>query len=769
MPRPQQLSALDEPRDYSGDGGWRGVNMRLDPDQLEPGFCSKAVNYRFRDGTPEVRRGSMVIPWLNKITAGNVQPWGTVYGRGPFRDPATFNEYELVAADGNVYACLANNAPVQLDLPAGETVTARCTFLQAFNVVLLLRGFEADPLVMTDINVGFVAIEPSTTGSGLLEIPRCLRGVFMANRVFLLREDDSMVASDVNDYTHFSALNDFRINQGEADKAVALVRFGRTGIVVLKEKSVYLAENVYGNLESLVTTSVTQRYGCIAAESVVDCGSDVLWLTNELKVAGLLLTIQNEIQAAQGALAGRFPSLSDPMEPLFNRISGAYAHLAVAALWNDRYYIGLPVDNAEMFGIELVQSGSRVQTVTTVAGNRYQFAPGAGSTDYITNGSETVSTARQFVAQGSSVTLNTADIFTTHAITKSSLKRVFRGENNVLAHYDFINQAWGGYDEADSIAFKQLFLSTYVKRQRLFVSTHDGYVRLWEEDYADRLSAPYGDLTVVTAPATGNTLRVNGGTTITANAAVGTNTGATWGTDFLQSATQNLWLETGDGGFRLSNPARWTSPNAQPILLPIGALGYTVGTGVRFVATNGVVPVIVTTGSWASVVYYVEQSIQTEFITRGYTNPEGELSEYHGLLLDLQTWHGQFSVNLLSDGINEDVAVAADITKDRTRYYFPFDAAPYDATNLNNDFFTAGREDYSIQPTSAAYAFNPAVPQATGNVSGGLMQEAREPWDVTLAGRSCRVQLLGTRGRHRIGNIRLVETVDDQMAGPIAS
>ena len=769
MPRPLQLGPLDEARDYSGDGGWRGVNMRLDPDQLETGFASLAVNYRFRDGTPEVRRGSMVIPWLNKITAGNIQPWGTVYGRGPFRDPATFNEYELVAADGSVYACLANNAPIQLDLPAGVTVTARCTFLQAFNVVLLLRGFDADPLVMTDINTGFLAVEPSPTGSGLLEIPRCLRGVFMANRVFLLREDDTLVASDVNDYTHFTALNDFRINQGEADKAVALVRFGRTGLVVLKEKSVYLAENVYGNLESLVTTSVTQRYGCIAPESVVDCGSDVLWLTNEFKIGSLLLTIQNEVQLGQGANPAKLPGFSDPLEPLFDRISGAYAANAVAALWNDRYYIGIPVDNAELFGIELIQSGSRVQTVTTVTGARYQFVPGSGTGDRIVNGTETITTARQFVAQGATVSFTTTDIFATHAITTSSLVRVYRGENNVLAHYDFINQAWGGYDEADAIAFKQIFTGTYVNRQRLFVSTHDGYVRLWEEGFADRLSSPYADLTVVTAPATGNTLRVNAGTTITANAAVSSNTGATWGTDTLQSARQNLWLETGDGGFRISNAARWTCPNAQPTLLPIGVGGYVDGTGIRFVATNGVLPVILTTGSWASIAYTVEQEIASEFITRGYTNPEGELSEFHGLMLDLQTWHGQFSVNLLSDGINEDVVVAAAVTKDRTRYYFPFDAAPYVATNVNDDFFTAGREDYSIQPTSSSYAFNPAVPQATGGVSGGLLQEAREPWDVTMAGRSCRVQLLGTRGRHRIGNIRLAETVDDQMAGPIAS
>jgi hypothetical protein len=160
----------------------------------------------------------------------------------------------------------------------------------------------------------------------------------------------------------------------------------------------------------------------------------------------------------------------------------------------------------------------------------------------------------------------------------------------------------------------------------------------------------------------------------------------------------------------------------------------------------------------------VERDIQTEFITRGYSNPEAELSEFHGLMTDLQTWNATFAVNLLSDGINEDVVVTAGVSKNRTQYYFPFDAAPYNPTNVGNNFFTAGREDYSIQPTSSTYAFTPGA-----NIRGDLHQEAREPWDVTLSGRSARVQILGTRGRLRIGAIRLAETVDDQNAGPIAS
>lgn len=51
----------------NGDRGWRGVNMRLDPAQLEEGWASEAVNVRFRNGIAETRLGSMVMPWLNKI------------------------------------------------------------------------------------------------------------------------------------------------------------------------------------------------------------------------------------------------------------------------------------------------------------------------------------------------------------------------------------------------------------------------------------------------------------------------------------------------------------------------------------------------------------------------------------------------------------------------------------------------------------------------------------------------------------------------------
>ncbi len=345
MNQQRPIGMRDRPERQNGDRGFRGVNMRMDPSQLEEGWVSEAINARFRNGIAETRLGSMVTPWLNKISGGNVQPWSAVYGAGVFRDPNDAREYVLLAAEGQVYACQPNNPPFLLTLPAGVSITTSCRFQQAFDVVLLLRGFDDAPLVMTGIVTGFQAVEPAPTGTGLEPIPNALRSVYAANRVFIADNNDGILASDILDYTHYSLTNNYRINQGSDDRIVNLEMFGSGTIVALKGRSVYRVDNVYGDLAAASLSRVTSRYGCVAAESVVDCGNDILWLSQE-GVASLTLTERNEIQAAQGALSGKYRMFSEDIQPLIERINWRYASAAVGAVWNDRYYLALPVDQA---------------------------------------------------------------------------------------------------------------------------------------------------------------------------------------------------------------------------------------------------------------------------------------------------------------------------------------------------------------------------------------------------------------------------------------
>lgn len=765
-----------------GDRGWRGVNLRLDPQQLPEGFCSEAINLRFRNGIHEPREGSVVMAWLNKITAGTVQPWSAVYGVGQFRDPITFTEYVLIAAEGAVYSCLQNNPPRSIPLPAGVTITDRCTFVQCFDTVVLLRGFDADPLALNDLNVGFEEIELSVQGTGTLEIPRALRGTFFGNRLYLAREDDTIVASDIGDYTRYTLFTDFKINQGDADRIVALAPFGEASLVVLKQRSVYRIDNLYGDLSGISLTLITARYGCVAADTVVNCGTDLLWLSQE-GVASLTLTTQNQVQAGQGALAGKNRMFSEDIGPLIDRVNWNFAENAYATLWNDRYYIALPVDDATVARQNLVAQfsiyevgGTNTYVVQTTAGARYRLVIGEDEAS-VANGTETLTKSGDFVAQGSTVTLTGQTTLVT-----SSLYLVSRGVNTVLAHYDFQNTAWGGYDvfgageleawntiaggwatqtESAEQAFQRVFTSTYLNRQRLFVVTNEGYLLLYEEGYADRRPVPYVDVTydATAVPTVGQTLRVNGGTTVTV-AASALNTATTWGNS---AATAGLRLfggaiSTADylGYCKGWSLTPWSAPSTQPV-----GRATSTNTGVRFYSTNGVLPVVVNTITALTVEEVVEMPIKTTFITRAYVSPYVDLARFRHLLLDVQTWNPSFTVSLVPGGAFEETIVTEDVTKSRTAYYKPAGTTAYDRENPNNDFDTPYRQDYSIAPLDASFAFTPG-----DAVRGNHHQQTREVYRLNaVRDRAVRVKITNTQGRVRLFAVQMQGTVQATPTG----
>lgn len=728
------IGPRDRPERMNGDRGWLGVNLKLDPSQLPEGYASEAVNMRFRLGVPETRGGSMVAPWLNKISGGAVQPWGAVYGVGVFRDPNSAQEYVLLAADGNVYACQPNNAPMLLRLPSGVTVATSCRFQQAFDVVILFRGFDATPLVMSSVVTGFLEIEASPNGTGLLNIPNAMRSVAAANRVFVANDGDGLLASDILDYTHYSLTDNFRINQGSADRIVNVSTFGSSTIVALKGLSIYRVDSVYGTLSAATLSTVTTRYGCVAAESVVDCGNDLLWLSQE-GVASLTLTERNEIQTAQGALAGKYPMFSDDIQPLIERIAWRYASGATAQLWNDYYILAVPIDQAEVLGPELSPQNwaapSNSVRIPTTAGATYRWLPTATET-LLTNGAATYATSRDFVAEAAYVTVTISGL-----TFNGSLRQVWAGVNNAVLVYDLRNQAWAGYDHADGIAYSRFFKARYNHRERLFGLTFDGYVRLFEEDQADRLSQPYVDVVVTDPPEAGDSIQVNGGTTVTAYGFDFNGTGGQWGINGigLNTPAANLFTDGTYGYYAGSSSEVWSAPNTITVKIE---------NGVRFISTNGVLPDVDVAGDWAAVLYVTEEDVDTVFTTRGYRSQDGALSKFNSAAMDVQTRNPNLSMTLIGDGVNEEEQLVEDSDRDPTKYT-RIDLADYDLSNTGNNFYQAYREDYSITPTGVGFAFTPG-----DNVYGHLHQESREQYPANTLGRSGRVRLTNNRGRIRI-------------------
>lgn len=818
------------PRDRSteplGDTYWRGVDMRREAHQLEPGLASEAINMRFNRGVPESRLGMMFLPWLNKLTTGtivissitrsgstatattatahsfatgsiatisgatqaeyngsfivtvlsNVQftytvtgspatpatgspvlntyaisPWGTVYGVGVFNDPRTFQDYLIIAADGNVYFSQVNNAAQQMTLPSGIEIESDVTFTQAFDTFIMFRGHDLDEIQLTGVNQAWTNIVQTDTGDGTQPIPRAVRAEFLANRIFIPTRADELIVSDFGDHTRYlPAISELKVNQGSSDKIVNIAKFNDTTLVVLKNRSIYALSNIYGELSEAQLDTITDQFGLLAAESLKHCGSDLLFLS-EHGVMSIRQTEQNKLQSVT------LP-LSEPIQPLIERINWNYAGNSVAAYWNNRYYLAVPLDDAEELGPELVPQGKLYTVnpiVNLVVGQMYRFVIGANDTS-MTHDGTTYTRSIDFTA-----TATTATLIGSNAIT-ASIREITKGVNNAVLVYDFLNQAWAGYDQAGGLTVKKFFVLPYYGRSRLFLTTHAGWVALYEEDWEDQIAVPYVDVRATSVPANGGIIWVNGGTGISSDTGSGSNTSTTWGTNTLANAQANLWSDfLFNHGY---NPAAtttvWTAPNTLPV---------PISDGVRFYSTNGVLPTVTTIdmGSTLTVTYHNTQQIETTLVTRGYQASEGDLSDFRWLSLDVQTWNPDYSVSVLTDGVEEETVVDSAITKDRTLWYKPFDKAAFGVNNTSGDFMDPWRYDYSVEFGNDATQDCTAlrVDTTTDGIAIGRVQEARESRRINPTGRSCRVKVECAQGRIRITGCKLETQKDYTKAG----
>ena len=129
--------------------------LNAEPSQLQPGLLSDGTNLRCRTGRPVTRRGVWKPAWLNKLSGERVIPWSTINGQPqPFSDPNGV-EWIMLAADGGVFALRTYNTPLGVPLPAGVRIITEVSFVQAFNLMFMLRGELMAPLVMETVDNGF--------------------------------------------------------------------------------------------------------------------------------------------------------------------------------------------------------------------------------------------------------------------------------------------------------------------------------------------------------------------------------------------------------------------------------------------------------------------------------------------------------------------------------------------------------------------------------------------------------------------------------------
>lgn len=327
-----------------GDNGFTGLDMRVMPHVLPVGYLSYAMNVRMREGDARTRKGAWMAPWCNKIVGQEIVPMGTANGGCVFRDPKTNFPWVIIAAGGKVYAGHHARAPFEVPVPNDLVINGRARFVQCFDGLLMFREGGVQPLIMKDLNSGFgyvddeVDLETDEQDQVIEQrLPKSEFAVKAANRVFAPHSTDLVFASGVNECAKGPiTLQPFRVNQGADDAITSITKYGKTTLVVGKERSVYVVRNVYGDLSEIILDEFSSEYGIAGPDCVVEVGSDLWFLAPGRGIVSIRQTEQNEI-------LGNTEPISKPITPIIDKIDWRRAKYSLAATYDSYVYFVVPV------------------------------------------------------------------------------------------------------------------------------------------------------------------------------------------------------------------------------------------------------------------------------------------------------------------------------------------------------------------------------------------------------------------------------------------
>jgi hypothetical protein len=149
---------------------------------------------------------------------------------------------------------------------------------------------------------------------------------------------DEISVSDILDTTTFDQIeNQFRVSGGTADFVVAMHGFYDDGLVVLNRNSLHLVKGTLGGLLDVTVKELTSEIGCLARKSVVMRGNAMLFLSDDGVYGIEFLNDYN--------LRGTEEPLSKNIQPYIDRINADYSDRAVGILFENRYYLAVPLDS----------------------------------------------------------------------------------------------------------------------------------------------------------------------------------------------------------------------------------------------------------------------------------------------------------------------------------------------------------------------------------------------------------------------------------------
>jgi hypothetical protein len=285
---------------------------------------------------------------------------------GAYTQPQVFNSSgtQVDALNGEVSLDVAGNVTIA----AGDIIVVYETTIPEFTALV---GKEFQVSSATTTNIKFFAPVANLTGvgstgqiefggrfsvgGGFMHQPGAPWGIHFQRRLWVpfyydqsgtfdtptytsRKITDEISVSDIIDTTTFDQIeNQFRVSGGTADYVVGMHGFYDDGLVVLNRNSLHLVKGTLGSLLDVTVKELTSEIGCLARKSVVMRGNAMLFLSDDGVYGVEFLNDYN--------LRGTEEPLSKNIQPYIDRINVNYSDRAVGILFENRYYLAVPLDS----------------------------------------------------------------------------------------------------------------------------------------------------------------------------------------------------------------------------------------------------------------------------------------------------------------------------------------------------------------------------------------------------------------------------------------
>jgi len=334
-------------------------------------------------------------------------------------------------------------------------------------------------------------------------------------------------------------------------------------------------------------------------------------------------------------------------------------------------------------------------------------------------------------------------------------------QNNAVLVYDFLNQAWSGIDDGDAIKIKYLFVADFNGREHLYYVDYEGVIGLYEYGEQEGRPAAAGnttcDIILDGYPEEDVTIRVNGGTEITATRLLSSNAGTEWAvgtdpavepsglpSDNLYAGFTSTWTHNTDGVTRLISGVRFT--NSTPFIVEL--------------STSDEVRLVYSQPSTVE-----DNPVDFMITTRGYGFEAGNRKRNQQAQLFISTWDPEYKVTAIVDGVTKQQVILDNTTytfPDRTKY-MTFGSDDWNVGNPNTDFANPGREDYSVvlEPTEPSGG----TLLGTDGIQLDLHQSYTHKLRVDRHGAYFQIKLEGLDGRVRLHSVTSGSTPGQRREG----